>query len=89
LLTQRFGILWRPFHFLFDHWPLAVLVTMTLHSFAADVQPSDVWALQDNLRNDDWMVRERASGARRREITAKLQHLNILRPMHATINSRC
>jgi hypothetical protein len=57
--------------------------------FAADVQPGDVWAIQDNLRDDDWLVRERASGTHRREITAKLQHSGILRPMHAMMNSRC
>jgi hypothetical protein len=102
MLTQRFGIFWRPFHFSFDRWPLVVLVTMKLHNlcmdkqcnvpplpFAADVQPGDVWAAQDNFLDDDWLVRERASGACRRDITAKLQHLGILRPMHATMNSRC
>jgi hypothetical protein len=57
--------------------------------FAADIQPGDAWVVQDNSRDDNFVHRERASGAGRREITAKLQHLGILRPMHAAMTSRC
>ncbi len=65
------GIFWRAYIFSFDHWPLVVLVTMRLqnlcmdrqydippHCFAADVQPSEAWAVNDNLLYDDWVHRE-------------------------------
>ncbi len=102
MLTQRWGIFWRIFRFSFDRWPLVVLVCMKLHNicidkvcsvplqrFIEDVRPNDEWAVNDNSRDDDWMYRVRGTGDRRREITAKLQHLGVVRPAHASMNSRC
>jgi hypothetical protein len=34
MLTQRWGIFWRPFQFSFQGWSLVVLATMKLHNFA-------------------------------------------------------
>ncbi len=49
----------------------------------------DEWALFDNAREDDAILRGRSSGERWREITAKLHNLGVLRPVHASMNSRC
>ena len=57
--------------------------------FTEDVRDEDEWAVHDNAREDDVLHRERALGDRRREITAKLEHLGIVRPPHASMNSRC
>ncbi len=65
MLTQRWGIYWCVFHFLFDHWPLVVLCTMKwynlcidhgvdvpLHQIDHDVLEGDVWHVNDNARED-------------------------------------
>lgn len=102
ILTQRWGIFWRPFRFAFDRWSLVVLVSMKLHNlcidrndktpsqrFNADVRSNDEWVVYDNYRDDDAPLRGRPLGDRRRDITFKLQQLGVLRPLHASMNSRC
>ncbi len=102
MLTQQFGIFWRIFRFSFDWWPLVVMVSMKLHNlcldkscsvprqhYAEDFQPGDEWAVHDNIRENDPVLRVRAMGERRGQITANLEHMGILRPAHAQINSRC
>jgi hypothetical protein len=58
------------------------------HRFVGDVREGDEWVVYDNAREDDVFLRGRASGDRRRDITAKLEQLGILRPVHAQCNSR-
>jgi hypothetical protein len=102
MLTQWFGIFWWIFHFSFNWWPLVVMVCMKLPNlcidnscnvpqcrYAEDLRPDDEWAVNDNTRPDDNLHRVRALGECRRLITAKLEHMGILRPAHAQMNSRC
>jgi hypothetical protein len=101
MLTQRWGIFWRPFHFSLDRWSLVALVTMKLHNFCLDrsdavplrrfredIREGDEWAVYDNTREDDNFLRGRAIGDRRRNITKQLEDLGIVRPQHARSNSR-
>ena len=102
MLTQRFGIFWRPFRFLFDRWTLVVMCSMKLHNlcidrgdstptqcFVVDVRDGDQWVVYDNYRDDDAELRGRPVGDRHRDITYKIEQLGILRPPHASMNSRC
>lgn len=57
--------------------------------FNADVRSNDEWVVYDNYRDDDAPLRGRPLGDRRRDITFKLQQLGVLRPLHASMNSRC
>ncbi len=90
------------FRFSFDRWPLVVLVCMKLHNlcldrrvevpsrrFMDDVMPGDEWEVNDNTRAEDPLLRGRPSGERRREITEELERRGVLRPVHASMNSRC
>jgi hypothetical protein len=102
ILTQRWGIFWRPFRFSFNRWSLVVMVAMKLHNLCIDrsdippvhrhnddVREGDQWVVYDNYRDDDADLRGRPVGDRRRDITNKIQQLGILRPPHASMNSRC
>ena len=55
--------------------------------YSEDVREGDEWAVYDNAREDDIFIRGRASGDHRRNITARLESLGIVRPMHAQCNS--
>jgi hypothetical protein len=101
MATQRWGIFWRIFRFSFDHWSLVVLVCLKLHNlcldnlvevpmqrFLEDVREGDEWIVQDNEQPNDGELRGRASGDRRREITQNIERLGIIRPVHASMNSR-
>ena len=101
MLTQRWGIFWRRFHFSFDRWSLVALVCMKLHNLCVDRgvpiplvryhedhRHNDEWIVQNNAREDDALFRDRARGNRRREITEDLQHRGIVRPPHAAANNR-
>jgi ATP-dependent DNA ligase len=57
--------------------------------FVEDIREHDEWVVFDNARENDTDLRGRSSGERRRELTAKLQSLGIVRPLHASMNSRC
>ncbi len=61
---------------------------MPYRRFFADIQPGDEWRVYDNANEDDIFFRGRATGDRRRDITANLQHEGIVRPAHAQCNSR-
>ncbi len=101
LLTQRFGIFWRCFHFSFDRWSLVVLVCMKLNNlcldrnlsvplrrFYEDVREDDEWVVWDNVQSDDQFLQGRATCDRRRQIMQKLQDMGIVQPPHAAANSR-
>jgi len=48
----------------------------------------DEWRAYDNANKDDIFFRGRATGDRRSDITAKLQHEGVVQPAHAQCNSR-
>lgn len=102
MLTQRWGIFWRMFRFSFDRWSLVVMVCMKLHNlcmdrrvqvpaqrFAEDVREGDAWLVHDSAQDDDALLRGRSSGERRREVTQQLEQQGCMRPVHASMNSRC
>ena len=60
-----------------------------VHRHNDDVREGDQWVVYDNYRDDDADLRGRPVGDRRRDITNKIQQLGILRPPHASMNSRC
>ncbi len=87
-------------YFFFDHWATVTMVCMKLHNlcidrnvavpnhrFAADVREEDEWVVYNNARKDDMFLRGRASGDHRHDITAKLEQLGMVRPVHAQCNS--
>lgn len=101
MVTQRWGIFWRIFRFSFDRWSLVILVCIKLHNlcldhldgvptqrYLEDVREGDEWLVQDNDRENDAELRGRAAGDRRRFITSEIERLGIIRPVHATVNSR-
>jgi hypothetical protein len=57
--------------------------------YAEDFQPGDEWAVHDNIRENEPVLRVRAMGECRRQITTNLEHMGILQPAHAQMNSRC
>jgi hypothetical protein len=64
-------------------------VPVPLSRFHEDMRDGDEWRVYDNTRADDDDYRERAVGDRRRSITSSLENYGILRPIHASMNSRC
>ena len=101
MVTQQWGIFWRIFRFSFDRWSLVILVCIKLHNlcldhldgvptqrFLEDVREGDEWLVQDNDWENDAELRGRATGDRRRFITSEIKRLGIIRPVHATVNSR-
>ena len=62
---------------------------MPLRRFVDDVMAGDEWQVHDNARDDDVLLRGRPTGDRRREITDGLERIGMLRPVHASMNSRC
>jgi hypothetical protein len=77
------------------------LVSMKLHNFCLshndgiparrwhkDVRDNDDWGVYANDQPDDFFLRGRARGDRRRDITQKLELLGVIRPLHAMANSR-
>jgi hypothetical protein len=53
-----------------------------------DVQESDEWVVYDNAREDDVFLHDRATSDSRCDITAKLEQLGSVRPVHAQCNSQ-
>jgi hypothetical protein len=101
MVTQRWGIFWRIFRFAMDRWSLVIMVCMKLHNicvdrlvevptqrFLEDVREGDEWIVQDNEQPNDAELRGRAAGDRRRVITANIEAQGIIRPLHASGNSR-
>jgi len=64
-------------------------VEVPLRRYHEDVRPGDEWEVNDNTRDDDPDLRGRSTGNRRRDITSRLEVDGILRPLHASVNSRC
>ncbi len=55
--------------------------------FSVVIQEGDGWVVNDYAREDDVFLCGRATGDHRRDITAKLKQLGIVRPVHAQHNS--
>ena len=103
LLTQRWGIFWRPLRCSFDKWTLVCTVAAKLHNFCIDMKEggaSDIpmrnnsdWQDGDHPSvfmngNDDTADLERPTGDTRRRITEELYRNGVRRPLHAMVNSR-
>jgi hypothetical protein len=102
MLCMRWGVYWRPFRFRMDRWALVNIVCMKLYNFymdrnqvtiptrySDDCLDGDELVIRDNNNVvEDEIARARATGDRRRNITAALEAEGRLRPIHARINSR-
>ncbi len=64
-------------------------VAVPLTRYHEDVREGNEWRVHDNTRDDDEVFRERAVGDHRRKITTSLENCRNLRPIHASMNSRC
>jgi DDE superfamily endonuclease len=102
MLTMRFGIFWRKFRFAYERWSLVIIVCMKLHNlclnrkvtmpqhrFNEDIELDDRYVVYDNNDEDeDTLLRNRAMGDRRNNITERLESEGRLRPLYASSNSR-
>lgn len=100
LLTSRWGVFWRPLSCAFKKRPLVITVAALLHNYCIDlkcpiapllqddIQPGDIWEVIDNNQSDDPLIRQRAIGNRRWEITDELQAKGKRRPDFAACNNR-
>jgi hypothetical protein len=96
ILTQRWGIFWRPLQFNCDKWPLVCMVAAKLHNFCIDMnegEERDIMArLRRDIQEDDfpWVILNetpmdegfilRPTGDRRRDITSSFERDGIYRP---------
>jgi hypothetical protein len=64
-------------------------IDVTMRRYHEDIREGDLWQVNDNIQEDDAELRGRSTGYHRKIITAMLQQHGILRPMHASMNSRC
>ena len=104
LLTQRWGIFWRPLRCAFDKWTLVCSVAAKLHNFCIDMHEGNDTDIEMRL-NEDWEdgdhpvvymnsdgdddgLGARPTGNRRKEITEYLQSQSYRRPNHGAMNSR-
>lgn len=103
LLTQRWGVFWRPLRCAFDKWTLVCSVAAKLHNFCIDMGEGKETDIPSRM-NEDWEdgdhpvvfmnggdendERSRPTGETRRNITAHLESQGYRRPTHAAINSR-
>ena len=102
MLTKRWGIFWRRFHFAQERWSLVTVVAMKLHNvcmdrlvdiphmrYQDDVARGDRWlVITNDLENEANTLRERASGDLCRCITEELERRGVNRPAFAAVNSR-
>jgi len=101
VLTQRWGILWRPLRCRFRRWTTVLTVCAKLHNFCIDKNIpvaqhrfyEDVEAddFPEVLLNDDRMsddTNQSYVANRRTSFTQELQLKGVRRPNHAMINSR-
>ena len=102
MLVRRWGIYWRKFSFSLDRWSKVVMITMKLHNFCHDrsdtiiarrheedvLEGDEYTVLDNNEEEEDRLLRQRATGDRRRFITNELQRVGRVRPVHASCNSR-
>jgi hypothetical protein len=96
MLTQRWGIFWRPLRCSFNKWTLVCTVAAKLHNFLIDMDETfntiqsrhkedicdgDVHSIMLNGNfHDDFNVPQRPIGDRRREITDILSDAGKHRP---------
>jgi hypothetical protein len=93
LLTQRWGIFWRPLRCQFDKWTLVCQVAAKLHNFCIeegeeslsqrhedDVEEGDSPVVLMNMHVTDEPRRVRATGRRREELTDRLEEEGVRRP---------
>lgn len=102
MLINRWGIFWRELDCAFPRWPLIITVCMKLHNLCMDRnvpmpirrhnednQPGDQFiVLENNDPELDDVLRPRAMGDRRQEITDRLETQGKFRPPFAMSNSR-
>jgi hypothetical protein len=104
LLTQRWGIFWRPLACRFDKWSTIVTVCCKLHNFCIEDDPIQDRHHRDNLPgdnlellgnspvDDDAERGDRRPGGHARSmrmsLTQELERNGCLRPSHAFANSR-
>lgn len=103
LLTNRWGILWRPLKCAMNRWPLVLSVCAKLHNYCLDqnvppvqhrfyddVQEGDACEVVLNAEPAPQGSTRRVGGAglRRQRFTAELKEAGQRRPAHAMINSR-
>jgi hypothetical protein len=103
LLTQRWGIFWRPLRCEFKKWSLVATVCAKLHNFCIndvpisqhryyeDVEDDDeplVFLNNDGPTEDTQPFRAGSATNRRLHFTRQLELKGIRRPQHAAMNSR-
>lgn len=102
MLTMRWGIFWRKFRFAHERWSLVIILCMKLHNicldrnvsvpshrFHEDIESRDYNLVYDNNdEEEDRLLRNRAVGDRRKDITDLLESEGRGRPFHASCNSR-
>lgn len=102
LLTQRWGILWRPIRCDFARWPTLLTVLAKLHNYCIDndipicvnryyedyEEGDDVVVFDNNEDEEGVHNRRAASGDRRRSFTQDLCDKGVRRPDHAAVNAR-
>jgi len=64
------------------------LVEVPNQRFLEDIREGGEWLVQDNEQPNNAELRGRAVGDRMRLITAEIDRLGIIRPVHSTMNSR-
>ena len=64
-------------------------VQVPAQRFAEDVREGDAWLAHDSTQDDDALLTGRSSGEHRREVTQELEQQGCMRPVHASMNSRC
>jgi hypothetical protein len=95
ILTNRWGIFWRPLHCAYERWTLVCMVAAKLHNFcidmddsqpqgrhAADHQDQDAPIVYMNNEEDDvdGNLNQRPIGHKRAQISAALDRDKIYRP---------
>jgi hypothetical protein len=99
LLTQRWGVFWRPLKIQFNKWSLVCTVAAKLHNFcidqrigmadqrhADDIMPGDSWNVHENTEESEEILRP--SGTRRNDLTNRLMIRGAVRPPHSQCNSK-
>jgi hypothetical protein len=102
MLVKRWGIFWCKFLFSFDRWSLVIITCMKLHNVCIDrdvtlptrryahdqEQGDEEIVLINNDPERDALLRDRAVGARRTNLTNELEAEGRGHPIHAACNAR-
>lgn len=102
MLVMRFGIFSRRFTFSFERWSQVIIACIKLHNLCLDrnvqlpnlrhgedIMEGDELVVNDNHDPEtDQLLRARARGNRRNNITFELESQGRTRPAHAQCNSR-